>query len=70
LCVQIGLPSRRAFAGQEVSFFARFTLQPGWHIYGLPVPEGYTATSIEFESPAVVAQKVTLPKPETLEFPV
>jgi hypothetical protein len=70
LRVQIGLPSRRAFAGQEVSFFARFTLQPGWHTYGFPVPSGYTPTSIEIDSPAVIAQRVTLPKPETVEFPL
>jgi hypothetical protein len=69
LRVQIGLPSRRVFAGQEVSFFARFTLQPGWHIYGLPLPEGYTATSIALEGPAVIRQEVTLPAPELLEFP-
>lgn len=70
LRVQIGFPSRRVFAGQEVGFFARFTLQPGWHTYGLPLPESYTATSIEFENPAVIRQEVTLPKPSMLEFPL
>jgi hypothetical protein len=40
LAVQIGFPSANAFAGQEVGFFAHFALQPGWHIYGLPLPEG------------------------------
>ena len=44
-------------------------MQPGWHIYGLPLPEGYTATSIALEGPAVIRQEVTLPAPELLEFP-
>jgi hypothetical protein len=70
LRVQIGFPSRSAFAGQEVGFFAQFTLQPGWHTYGLPLPEGYTPTSIEFKGPAVLRQEITLPKPEMLEFPL
>src|SRR5580692_3878095 len=61
LAVQIGLPSAKAFAGQELSFFARFSLQPGWHIYGAPLPAGYTTTSVTFENPSVVSQKMELP---------
>jgi len=61
LQVQIGFPSRRAFAGQELSFFARFTLQPGWHVYA--------ASSIEFETEAVERQEVAWPEPETMEVP-
>ena len=69
LAVRIGLPSAQAFAGQEVSFFAQFALQPGWHIYGAPLPEGYTTTSITFEGPSVVHQKLELPAAEMLEIP-
>jgi hypothetical protein len=46
----IGLSTARAFAGQEISFFAKFTLDPGWHVYGAPVPEIYTTTSVTFVS--------------------
>jgi peroxiredoxin len=70
LRVRVGFPSRTAFAGQEVRFFARLTLQPGWHIYGAPVSEGYTATSVEFEGPAVIRQHVTLPEPEMVQIPL
>jgi hypothetical protein len=69
LAVQIGLPSAKAFAGQEVSFFAHFALQPGWHIYGTPVPAGYTATSVTFEGPSVMRQKLELPAAELLDIP-
>jgi hypothetical protein len=58
---QIGLASARAFAGQEISLFARFILQPGWHIYGTPPPEGCTAASIVFEGPEILRQHVAFP---------
>ena len=35
----------KAFAGQEIGFFANFTLEPGWHVYGTPLPLGRTSTS-------------------------
>ncbi|MGP0075077.1 MAG: protein-disulfide reductase DsbD domain-containing protein [Bryobacteraceae bacterium] len=69
LAVQIGLASARAFAGQEVSFFAQFALQPGWHIYGAPVPAGYITTSITFEGPSIVRQELELPEAELLNLP-
>ncbi len=69
LAVQIGFPSAKAFAGQEVAFFARFALEPGWHIYGAPVPSGYVATAVAFEGSNVVDQKLELPPAETLNFP-
>jgi hypothetical protein len=31
--VEIGLSSAKAFAGQELSFFAKFMIGPGWHVY-------------------------------------
>jgi AhpC/TSA family/Disulphide bond corrector protein DsbC len=70
LRVRVGLPSRTAFAGQEVRFFARFTLRPGWRIYGSPLPERYTATSMEFEGPAIKRHDIAWPEPEMVEFPV
>jgi Disulphide bond corrector protein DsbC len=70
LAVRIGFPLARAFAGQEVTFFAKFSLEPGWHIYGDPLPEGYTTTSITFDSPNVGSQKLELPAAEMLHFPV
>jgi hypothetical protein len=69
LAVQIGLSSAKVFAGQEVGFFADFTLQPGWHIYGDAAPEGFTKTSITFESPYVVHQKLEVPAAEMFDMP-
>jgi hypothetical protein len=61
LTMVIGLSTARAFAGQEISFFAKFTLDPGWHVYGAPVPEIYTTTSVTFEGPTIVHQSFELP---------
>jgi AhpC/TSA family protein/cytochrome c biogenesis DsbD-like protein len=61
LTVEIGLSTAKAFAGQEISFFAKFTLQPGWHVYGSPLPQAYTATSVAFEDPKIVRQSFELP---------
>ena len=67
--VQIGLPTRHAFAGQELSFFARFTLEPGWHLYGSTAPASFTALAIEFDGPAVMRQDTRFPEPEMVDFP-
>ncbi len=61
LTAVVGLSSPRAFAGQEIGFFAKFALEPGWHIYGTPLPQGYTTTSVTFDGPAIVRQSFELP---------
>lgn len=61
LTVEIGLSSAKAFAGQELGFLARFNLEPGWHVYGAPLPEAYTTTSVRFDGPQIVRQYFDLP---------
>jgi AhpC/TSA family/Thiol:disulfide interchange protein DsbD, N-terminal len=68
LTVKIGLATAKAFAGQEIGFFARFALEPGWHVYGAPLPEAYTATSIRFDDPKVIRQSFELPPAAPLRF--
>jgi hypothetical protein len=68
LTVGIGLSSGKAFAGQEISFFAKFELEPGWHVYGTPLPETYTATSITFADPKIVCQSFELPGAQPMEI--
>jgi hypothetical protein len=62
LTITIGLSAATAFAGQEIGFLAKFALEPGWHVYGAPLPEGYTATSVTFDGPAVARQFFELPE--------
>ena len=67
LAVEIAMSSARAFAGQEISFAAKFQLEPGWHIYGSPLPDAYTPTSITFDDPKVIRQTLDLPEATPLE---
>ena len=68
LRARIGLSGEKAFAGQEVGFFAQFTLEPGWHVYGAPVPKVFTTTSIVFADPKVVRQSFELPEAQPMEM--
>lgn len=61
LTVEVGLSAAKAFAGQELDFFAKFALQPGWHVYGSPLPQAYTPTSVAFEDPKIIRQSFELP---------
>jgi AhpC/TSA family/Thiol:disulfide interchange protein DsbD, N-terminal len=69
LTVQIGLSGSQAFAGQEISFFANFQLEPEWHVYGTPLPAAYTATSVTFDDPNIIRQSFELPEARPLTIP-
>jgi hypothetical protein len=68
ITVEIGLSGGRAFAGQEISFIAKFSLDPGWHVYGTPLPDAYTATSITFDDSKIVRQSFELPEARPMEI--
>ena len=68
LSVEIGLSGSKAFAGQELGFFARFKLEPGWHVYGTPLPGAYTAASITFDDPKIIRQSLVLPEARPMEM--
>ena len=68
LMVQIGLSAPKLFAGQEIGFFAKFKLEPGWHVYGAPLPASYTATAIAFDDPKIIRQSFELPAAQPLEI--
>jgi hypothetical protein len=59
--VQVGLSAGRAFAGQEIGYFAKFALAPGWHVYGKPLPKNYTPTAVVFDDPKISRQSFELP---------
>jgi hypothetical protein len=68
LRAQIGLASGSAYAGQELGFFAKFALDPGWHVYGSPLPDGYTATSVVLDDPKVIRQSFQLPQATPIQI--
>ena len=68
LTVEIGLSGAKAFAGQEIGFLAEFKLEPGWHVYGAPLPEAHTPTSITFDDPKIIRQSFELPEARPMEI--
>jgi len=70
LTATIGFPTRRALSGQELAFFAKFAVADGWHIYGAPLPSGYMAAAISFETEHVYHQSFRLPEAHNMKIPV
>jgi hypothetical protein len=70
LAITIRLSAARAFAGQEIGFLAEFALEPGWHVYGASLPEGYTPTLVTFDGPAIARQSFDLPEATPLGMDV
>ena len=68
LSAEIGLSTSKAFAGQQISFFAKVKMDPGWHVYGAPLPGEYTATTITFDDPKVISQSFELPNAQPMEI--
>lgn len=55
-------------AGQEIGVVADFNIAPGWHIYGKPLPHGYTSTAVAFDNDLVAKQTFDFPKPQMVSF--
>jgi hypothetical protein len=68
LRVVIAPTTDHSVAGQEIGIAADFAVAPGWHIYGQPLPENYTATAIEFEGDTVASQVLEFPAAEKVTF--
>lgn len=58
----------RAFSGNGLGVLVKFDVAPGWHIYGQPLPEGYTPTAVTFDKDLVATQQFTFPKPTPVKF--
>jgi hypothetical protein len=65
---RIQLSDSSAFSGQELAVAAEFAIQPGWHIYGQPLPKGYVPTAISFDDAMVARQSFEFPKPTPIKF--
>jgi DsbC/DsbD-like thiol-disulfide interchange protein len=64
----IVLSDKRTFGGQRLGTAVDFKVGPGWHIYGEPLPEGYTPTSVKFDDVLVASQSLKFPKPKPVKF--
>ncbi|HVN26860.1 MAG TPA: protein-disulfide reductase DsbD domain-containing protein, partial [Candidatus Binataceae bacterium] len=68
LRVVISATADHVVPGQELGILADFAIAPGWHIYGRPLPDNYTATAIEFDGDSVASQEFEFPTPEKVTF--
>jgi len=64
----IALSDAHAFSGQRVGVTVNFDIAPGWHIYGKPLPEEYTPTTVTFDGDLLSGQKLDFPKPTPVKF--
>ena len=65
---QITLSSAHTLAGQRVGVIIDFSIAPGWHVYGKPLPEEYTPTTVNFDGELLSGQKFDFPKPTPVKF--
>jgi DsbC/DsbD-like thiol-disulfide interchange protein len=65
---RIALAQAHAFGGQQIGVIVDFDIAPGWHIYGKPLPEEYTPTSLIFDDDLLSGQKLNFPKPTPVKF--
>jgi AhpC/TSA family/Disulphide bond corrector protein DsbC len=57
----VSLSTDRCFPGQEIGVSLQVQLEPGWHIYGLPLPKNYQAAVLQFESPIIGEYSIEMP---------
>jgi DsbC/DsbD-like thiol-disulfide interchange protein len=65
---RIALSEARALSGQRVGVIIDFDIAPGWHVYGKPLPEEYTPTTVTFDKDLLSAQKLDFPQPKPVKF--
>ncbi|HUY39372.1 MAG TPA: protein-disulfide reductase DsbD domain-containing protein, partial [Candidatus Binataceae bacterium] len=65
---KIALASGRVAPGHDVGVTVDIAIEPGWHIYGNPVPEDFVATSVAFDSPVIAKQQIKFPPPTPVKF--
>ncbi len=68
LAATISLSADHAAPGEEFAVTVDFSLGPGWHVYGEPLPEGYIATKVTFADDLIASQSMTFPKATPVEF--
>jgi hypothetical protein len=68
LKARIAVSDARASNGQRLGVIAEFNISPGWHVYGKPLPEEYTPTTVIFDRDLLSGQNLDFPKPTPVKF--
>jgi DsbC/DsbD-like thiol-disulfide interchange protein len=62
------MSDKRSFSGQQLGTAVNFKVSPGWHIYGEPLPAGYSPTAVKFDDDLVASQALEFPQPTPVKF--
>jgi len=62
------LSTDRCFPGQELGLALDLKIEPGWHVYGSPVPAGYQPLELKLASPLIGEQSLELPMAVPMEL--
>lgn len=65
---RVTLSSDRAVPGQQLGVAADFAVEPGWHIYGEPLPDNYVATAVTFDPEFIASASLEFPKATPVAF--
>jgi AhpC/TSA family/Thiol:disulfide interchange protein DsbD, N-terminal len=64
----ITLSTNRCFPGQELGLALDLRIEPGWHVYGSPLPASYQSLVLTLASPLIGKQSLELPNPQPMEL--
>src|SRR5262245_61763141 len=53
---KVALPDIKALAGHQIPVTVDFSVAPGWHLYGPPLPPEYTVTKVTFDNDLIQKQ--------------
>jgi DsbC/DsbD-like thiol-disulfide interchange protein len=68
LKARVMLSDDRAHSGQRLAVAVDFEVAPGWHVYGKPLPEEYTPTTVDFDDQLLSSQKLDFSQPTPVKF--
>jgi AhpC/TSA family/Disulphide bond corrector protein DsbC len=64
----IVVSDKRSFSGQRLGTAVNFKIAQGWHVYGEPLPAGYTPTSVKFDDDLLASQALEFPQAKAVKF--
>lgn len=68
LTATVSLSDDHAFPGHELGVALRVRLNPGWHVYGQPLPSNYRPFELTFTSPLIGEQSLAMPPAHPMEL--
>jgi AhpC/TSA family len=66
LSATVALSTDKCFPGQELGISLTIHLEPGWHVYGEPLPKNYQAIKLEFDDQLIAECRLDMPPAEPL----